>query len=146
MWHNISSAGDSCSLCNMSLKDSTRLFFHILCHIMFCYIFILNLVYLLFCQLMEGIIIRTMIIGQWETISQRIFFYILCLAIVWFIWLMRNNIVFQNGNFNMVNILDLITIQSWYWYIKKVEGSNIVFSYWCVDPIACIKQCCQFWF
>lgn len=59
--------------------------------------------------------------------------------VVWLIWLSRNNIIFNNGVFDLMSLLDLVKIQSWSWFSTHKQGSLLVFFDWCLHPLMCIS-------
>ena len=50
-------------------------------------------------------------------------------TLVWFFWLMSNDIIFNDRKFVVTNILNLIKSRTW--------------LCWCTNPISCILRCCQ---
>jgi hypothetical protein len=59
-------------------------------------------------------------------------------AIVWSLWLMQNNVVFNNGIWDGGQVLDLIKIRSWTWNKHSNLLSSSSFLDWCVCPMGCL--------
>ena len=64
-------------------------------------------------------------------------------TLVWFFWLMSNDIIFNDRKFVVTNILNLIKSRTWLCIKVKVEDPLLPFSCWCTNPISCILRCCQ---
>jgi hypothetical protein len=58
----------------------------------------------------------------------------------WNIWKLRNNVIF-NGTLPVVlSIVDDIKVSSWIWFSNRFgRKSCILFSSWCIDPLACFQ-------
>lgn len=63
---------------------------------------------------------------------------VFCYAVVWSIWLMRNNFIFNNVSPDCLEILHMIKTRSWVWFVAKVGGAGYVFSDWCISPSTCL--------
>lgn len=58
------------------------------------------------------------------------------LAVIWSIWLERNEELFNNNRTDVLRLLDLIRSRSWSWYSTAV-GGLILFDEWCICPLDC---------
>lgn len=58
------------------------------------------------------------------------------LAVVWSIWLERNEIVFNNSKTDVLRLLDLVKCRSWSWLCSSTDGL-VSFSEWCICPLEC---------
>lgn len=66
---------------------------------------------------------------------------IIWFSVIWFIWLMWNNIIFKQEQFDVVQIMDTIKVRSWNWFSVIVEKGKCSFSDWCVAPMVCLVYC-----
>lgn len=57
---------------------------------------------------------------------------------MWSLWLIYNKIIFHNGSFEMINLLDIIKVRSWSLFQAKVGRSCSIFADWCVNPVGCL--------
>lgn len=60
-------------------------------------------------------------------------------ATVWSIWLVRNEMIFNNGNFELLSIMELIKLRSWAWFSAAQDFSCCNFTHCCLCPISCIN-------
>lgn len=60
-------------------------------------------------------------------------------AVVWPIWIERNNVIFNNKITIETNLLDLVICRSWSWCISSLERHTL-FSDWCMSPTECCKK------
>ncbi|GKV07784.1 hypothetical protein SLEP1_g19505 [Rubroshorea leprosula] len=63
-------------------------------------------------------------------------------AIVWSIWLMRNQRIFQNQEMDPGKLLDLVQIRSFLWFKAKKAWCYFTLSDWISNPIACLTEYC----
>lgn len=59
---------------------------------------------------------------------------------MWYIWLLRNDVIFNNEKVDFLGLTDLIRVQSWSW-LKAIKGT-LVFSFtdWCRCPLVCLSS------
>lgn len=60
-------------------------------------------------------------------------------SVVWNLWLLRNSIIFSNGNYDFIYLLDLVWMHSWLWFLDKTRVKSVSFSSWCGCPIESIR-------
>lgn len=51
---------------------------------------------------------------------------------------MRNNLIFNNANFDCLELLHLVKTRTWVWYVAKFGGVGYAFSDWCISPTTCL--------
>ncbi|XP_058726366.1 uncharacterized protein LOC131597705 [Vicia villosa] len=61
------------------------------------------------------------------------------IALIWCIWIMRNNVVFEDGTFSFEEVISNIMFFSWRWASNKELPSRINFYDWYKFPLLCIK-------
>lgn len=61
-------------------------------------------------------------------------------VVVWSIQQQRNNIIFQQGTFDSIQLMDSIKSFSWLWFRVKMVNPNILFSDWCINPSGYLSQ------
>lgn len=60
------------------------------------------------------------------------------LAVVWSVWLLRNDIVFGSAVFDHEYLLDIIQFRSWNWIRNKLKGVSFSIFEWKTSPVACL--------
>lgn len=60
-------------------------------------------------------------------------------AVVWSLWLERNDIIFKNGEFQMGRVIEMIKFRSWSWMAIEKEW-KYHFVRWCMNPLECMKH------
>jgi hypothetical protein len=61
-------------------------------------------------------------------------------ATLWSIWRLRNNVIFLNGNFDPVEVVDSVKLLSWKWGISRHKIPICLFYEWCWDPGLCLSR------
>lgn len=59
-------------------------------------------------------------------------------AIVWSIWLLRNDVIFNNGNIDYMSCFELIRHRAWSWFSAGVGVLSYSYSDWCLCPVGCL--------
>lgn len=59
------------------------------------------------------------------------------LAVIWSLWLIRNNIVFRGGVANLETALELIKRRSWQWNKANSRGFCYTVAAWFTNPLHC---------
>jgi hypothetical protein len=59
---------------------------------------------------------------------------------LWSIWRLRNNVIFLNGNFDQVEVVDSVKLLSWKWGISRHKIPICLFYEWCWDPGLCLSR------
>lgn len=77
--------------------------------------------------------------GCWNPNQQRVWWSIWC-AMVWTIWVLRNNLVFRNLEPDWSNVLDLVKWKAWVWISAKVKEFCCSHFEWVMNPRVCISQ------
>lgn len=57
---------------------------------------------------------------------------------MWGIWLNRNNLIFNQKKFHIIEVVEHVKIKVWNWMKAKVPGFGYSLSAWLSNPIACI--------
>lgn len=60
-------------------------------------------------------------------------------AIVWSIWLHRNDIIFNNCGLEFDKLYDAIRLPAWKWCANYVQDSYFSYPNWCMNPISCLE-------
>ncbi|XVF03763.1 hypothetical protein REPUB_Repub05bG0021200 [Reevesia pubescens] len=60
-----------------------------------------------------------------------------CVAALWYVWLARNEMVFERKSWEVDDILFLVKIQSLFWIKAIAEGGCVVESAWWGNPVFC---------
>lgn len=60
-------------------------------------------------------------------------------AIIWTVWLHRNEVIFSNGSIDWDKMVDLIKFRVWSW--QKASAKKGAFSYldWIINPQECLR-------
>ncbi|KAL8515050.1 hypothetical protein ACS0TY_013944 [Phlomoides rotata] len=62
------------------------------------------------------------------------------IGIVWSIWTLRNEVIFNKAVINVEKALNKIKINVWYWMVaKEAKISEYSISTWFENPIECMK-------
>lgn len=59
-------------------------------------------------------------------------------AIMWFIWLSKNGLVFINKQETANAMMENIKVTSWLWLNGKVDGIIYPLSSWLSNPVGCL--------
>nr|AFK37936.1 unknown [Lotus japonicus] len=62
------------------------------------------------------------------------------MATCWSLWLMRNRVIFDNGELDTGLVLDLIQVRSWHWIKAKRVNFQNSFYEWKLSPLACLDS------
>ncbi|KAG5029361.1 hypothetical protein JHK87_012875 [Glycine soja] len=60
-------------------------------------------------------------------------------SIVWSIWKLRNDIIFNNAACNLQSLIDESRYRAWLWCKTYVKDFNFTLYVWCMDPVNCIS-------
>lgn len=63
---------------------------------------------------------------------------VIWLLVVWSLWLMRNKVIFNNGELAKEHVLDLVQVRSWQWLKSKIVGFHLF--EWKGMPLDCIRS------
>ena len=61
------------------------------------------------------------------------------IAIVGEIWKHRNKCVFNNGRVDHIEVFTMAQRKTWAWLTSKEKGADFSYSYWCLEPLVCLK-------
>jgi hypothetical protein len=61
-------------------------------------------------------------------------------AVIWSIWLRRNNIVFENGVTDVNEIVADVKLISWKWWIAKSKAPTCLLYEWIQEPVICMLR------
>lgn len=61
-------------------------------------------------------------------------------SVVWNLWIVRNNCIFNLGQMDPLGILEQIKIQSWTWILPSLEMTSLCFSNWLLAPLSCLDS------
>lgn len=64
-------------------------------------------------------------------------------ATIWSIWLLRNSIMSRGGQVDLLSVLELIKMRSWWWLKARAKNFKATFYEWDVDPVYCLRLCSQ---
>lgn len=59
-------------------------------------------------------------------------------AIIWTIWLIRNDVIFSQGKKDFDKSIELIKIRVWSWSHAKLKKGSFSFLDWSINPQACL--------
>ncbi|KAF1886552.1 hypothetical protein Lal_00045785 [Lupinus albus] len=62
-------------------------------------------------------------------------------SVVWYIWLLRNEVIFLEKVSSYVHIIDLIQTRSWIWLSSFMSCNYLSFANWCMNPKVCLTMC-----
>ncbi|XP_057432220.1 uncharacterized protein LOC130724973 [Lotus japonicus] len=62
-------------------------------------------------------------------------------ATIWSIWLLRNSILFRGGDIDLLSVMELIKMRSWWWLKARAKNFKASFYEWNVDPGYCLRMC-----
>jgi hypothetical protein len=65
---------------------------------------------------------------------------IVWLALIWVLWRMRNDRVFNNNIGTMDDAMDQIQRLSWQWFLRKTTKDSCLFYEWIWDPGECLMR------
>lgn len=66
--------------------------------------------------------------------------HIIWMAVVWVLWLTRNDVIFKQQQVDLIDVVAKIKIFSWNWFVnRKGRHSGILYSEWCSNPLGCIS-------
>lgn len=57
-------------------------------------------------------------------------------AVVWTVWLERNDAIFNNRKTDTLRMLELVKCRSWSWINNSMDG-NLLLADWCLCPLDC---------
>lgn len=63
---------------------------------------------------------------------------LLWFAVLWGIWLCRNNYLFDQKEINLEELVEQIDFKAWTWMKAKVHGFGYLLSDWLTGPMACL--------
>ncbi|XP_057432167.1 uncharacterized protein LOC130724918 [Lotus japonicus] len=63
---------------------------------------------------------------------------VIWMATTWLIWLLRNRVIFQAGEIDVTNILELIQVKVWQWLRAKVKKFTYSWYEWKMNPLVCL--------
>lgn len=64
--------------------------------------------------------------------------WLVWISIVWLLWLLRNEVVFNEGKTDIDHIFHSITLTSWKWMQAYVKGFTTSFYEWGAQPLLCL--------
>jgi hypothetical protein len=59
-------------------------------------------------------------------------------AVVWSLWRHRNSVMFDNGRISSMEVLEVIKVSSWKWWLSQSKAVHPLYYEWCVQPKLCI--------
>lgn len=66
--------------------------------------------------------------------------HIIWLAVIWSLWLLRNNVIFQGCSADFINVLPRLRCYLGVGlYIRRVGDLGYLNSDWCSSPVDCLK-------
>nr|KYP59654.1 hypothetical protein KK1_015090 [Cajanus cajan] len=60
------------------------------------------------------------------------------LAIIWTVWLARNEVVFSSTQISAMEMVDLVKIRTWNWLRTRHKDFRYDFASWSMNPVACL--------
>lgn len=72
--------------------------------------------------------------------KQNEVFRVIWLAVIWSLWIHRNNIIFRGGGLHEGEVLEAALLRAWHWISGRVKGSSFSVYDWLSNPIVCIKM------
>lgn len=61
-------------------------------------------------------------------------------AMVWMLWKRRNDIIFNNGECEVLSIVEDVKVLSWRWSLSRLEIPLCLFYEWSWDPNDCFRR------
>jgi hypothetical protein len=61
-------------------------------------------------------------------------------AAVWVLWNQRNQIIFSNGNSDILGAVEEIKLVSWKWWIGKSKSQPCLLYEWLQEPRLCLLR------
>jgi hypothetical protein len=66
-------------------------------------------------------------------------FWLIWHAVVWVIWKSRNNMIFNNKTFEILELVDDIKVLSWQWCLSRLNIETCLYFEWCWNPRFCLR-------
>jgi len=67
-------------------------------------------------------------------------FWLIWHATLWEIWKARNEIIFNNGTFDVEEVVENIKVLSWSWSLHRLKIGPSLFYEWCWNPHECLLR------
>jgi hypothetical protein len=67
-------------------------------------------------------------------------FCLIWLASIWAIRKKRNDIIFNNGGFEIEELVDNIKVLAWFWSWSKLKIASCLYYEWCCYPRECLPR------
>lgn len=61
-------------------------------------------------------------------------------AVVWSMWIGRNNMIYRDVQFEVMRLFELIQVRSWRWLSSISSDFHYSFYEWCSNPIRCLES------
>ncbi|KAE9603104.1 hypothetical protein Lalb_Chr12g0206871 [Lupinus albus] len=58
---------------------------------------------------------------------------------IWSLWLVRNNIIFENSSFQLDEVMNLIYLHSWNILCARYSDFNYSYMEWVLHPSSCFS-------
>jgi len=65
---------------------------------------------------------------------------IVWVAVIWNVWIHRNNIVFSNMVLDVLEIFTPVQEKTWAWITCTYRNSQFWYSGWCLNSIICLRS------
>lgn len=63
------------------------------------------------------------------------------LAVLWSVWLFRNEVIYRSTVVNLSHILEMVKLRSWQWCKAGRDGFGNSLVEWHTSPMLCIQNC-----
>jgi len=67
------------------------------------------------------------------------FWEVIWVGVVSEIWRHRNNVIFNRGKVDVLEVFALAQVKVWAWLDSKSRFSMFFFANWCLDPMVCLR-------
>jgi hypothetical protein len=67
-------------------------------------------------------------------------FWLIWHATLWVIWMARNDIIFNNGTFEVDDVVEKIKVLSWSWSLYRLNIGPSLYYEWCWNPRECLLR------
>lgn len=80
---------------------------------------------------------RGLIEGNMELANKQ---HIVWYAILWNIWISRNELIFHNKQMSTDQIIEKAQVTVWFWLKGNVEGFVYPLQNWMANPVTCLRS------
>jgi hypothetical protein len=136
---SLSGGGGNCVWCVHSPESTKHLFLHCdIAHLVWYEIFKwLGVVIIMPPNLM---ILLDCFVGAANKKRARKGFLLVWHSVVWVLWNVRNNLIFNSVVKNYIDIVEDVKVLSWKWSVDRLKVTPSLYYEWCWDPGDCFLR------